>query len=172
MQLVKVDKTLKKTLKCDYVAVIDSEGLMSRSKTDDTDYDNKLSTFIIGLSDLMQVIIKGEENEMNDVLPLAIHVFLHMNIVGEKQACHFVHQNMGAVDAMTKVATEIDTFVRDLNAKTLAAAKDTNQSNQYKKFTDILQYDPKHDNTYVPSLWDGIPPWEKQMCIIQRQCCS
>ena len=54
---------------------------------------------------------------------------------------------MGAVDAMTKVSTEIDTFVRDLNAKTLAAAKDTDQSNQYKRFTDILKYDPSNDNT-------------------------
>ena len=24
------------------------------------------------------------------------HVFLRMNIVGEHQACHFVHQNLGA----------------------------------------------------------------------------
>ena len=161
MQLVKVDASLKETLKCDYVAVIDSEGLMSRTKTDDSDYDNELSTFIIGLSDLTLVIIKGEGNEMNDVLPLAIHVFLRMNIVGEKQACHFVHQNMGAVDAMTKISTEIDAFVRDLNAKTLAAAKDTDQSDQYKRFTDILKYDPNNDNTYVPGLWDGTPPMGK-----------
>ena len=93
--------------------------------------------------------------------PLAIHVFLRMNIVGEKQACHFVHQNMGAVDAMTKISTEIDAFVRDLNAKTLAAAKDTDKSDQYKRFTDILKYDPTNDNTYVPGLWDGTPPMGK-----------
>ena len=68
---------------------------------------------------------------------------------------------MGAVDAMTKVSTEIDTFVRDLNAKTLAAAKDTDQSDQYKRFTDILKYDPSNDNTYVPGLWDGTPPMGK-----------
>ena len=161
MQLVKVDEALKETLKCDYVAVIDSEGLMSRTKMDGTDYDNELSTFIIGLSDLTLVIIKGEGNEMHDVLPLAIHVFLRMNILGEHQACHFVHQNMGAVDVMTKVATEIDAFVRDLNAKTLAAAKDVDQSDRYTKFTDVLQYDPTTDNTYVPGLWDGTPPMGK-----------
>ena len=69
MQLVKVDESLKERLNCDYVGVIDSEGLMSRTKTDDSDYDNELSTFIIGLSDLTLVIIKGEGNEMNDVLP-------------------------------------------------------------------------------------------------------
>ena len=117
MQLVKVDSRLKESLNCSYVAVIDSEGLMSRTKVDDTDYDNELSTFIIGLSDLTLVVIKGEGNEMNDVLPLAIHVFLRMNIVGERQACRFIHQNMGAVDAVTKVATEIDAFVGELNEK-------------------------------------------------------
>ena len=161
MQLVKVDKSLKETLKCNYVAVIDSEGLMSRSKADSSDYDNELSTFVIGLSDLTLVIIKGEGNEMQDVLPLAIHVFLRMNILGEHQACHFVHQNMGAVDVMTKVATEIDAFLRDLNAKTLTAAKDVDHSDKYKKFTDVLKYDATKDNTYVPGLWDGALPMGK-----------
>ena len=161
LQLVKVDGELKEILKCDYVAVIDSEGLMSRTKVDGSDYDNELSTFIIGLSDLTLVIIKGEGSEMHDVLPLAIHVFLRMNIVGEHQACHFVHQNMGAVDVMTKVATEIDAFVRDLNAKTLAAAKDVDQSDKYTKFTDVLHYEPTTDNTYVPGLWDGTLPMGK-----------
>ena len=98
---------------------------------------------------------------MHDVLPLAIHVFLRMNIVGEHQACHFVHQNMGAVDVMSKVATEIDAFVRDLNGKTLAAAKDVDQSDRYSKFIDVLHYDPTTDNTYVPGLWDGTPPMGK-----------
>ena len=98
---------------------------------------------------------------MNDVLPLAIHVFLHMNVVGEHQACHFVHQNMGAIDVMTKVATEIDAFVKDLNAKSPAAAKDVGRSDQYTKFTDVLHYDPTKDNTYVPGLWDGSLPMAK-----------
>ena len=123
-----------------------------------SDYDNELSTFIIGLSDLTLVIIKGEGNEMQDVLPLAIHVFLRMRIVGEHQACHFNHQNMGAVDVMSKVASEIDAFVRDLNLKTSAAATDAGQGSVVKKFTDVLQYDSTTDNTYVPGLWNGTPP--------------
>ena len=179
MQLVKVDKKLKKSLKCDFIAVIDSEGLMSRTKPDNSDYDNELSTFIIGLSDLTLVIIKGEGNEMHDVLPLAIHVFLRMNLVGEHQACHFVHQNMGAVDVMTKVATEIDAFVRELNVKTLTAAKDVGKSEQYTRFTDILKYNPTTDNTYVPGLWDGALPmaktnahYSKTMQLLKRDICK
>ena len=161
MQLVKIDESLREILHCDYVAVIDSEGLMSRALSGRSDYDNELSTFIIGLSDLTLVIIKGEGNEMQDVLSLAIHVFLRMNVVGEHQACHFVHQNMGAVGVMTKVATEIDAFVRDLNEKTLTAAKDAGQADCYKRFTDVLQYDATKDNAYVPGLWDGSPPMGK-----------
>ena len=161
MQLVKVDASIKEMLGCDYLAVIDSEGLMSRSKSDDFDFDNELSTFIIGLSDLTLVVIKGEGNEMHDVLPLAIHVFLRMNIVGEYQACHFVHQNMGTVDAMTNIATEIDAFVRDLNMKTCAAAEDAGYGDQYTKFTDVLHYNSQKDNTYVPGLWDGTLPMGK-----------
>ena len=96
---------------------------------------------------------------MQDVLPLATHVFLRMNVaVGEHQACHFVHQNMGAVDAMSKVESEIDAFVRDLNLKTLAVATDAGESGKYTKFSDVLHYDPTCDNTYVPGLWDGTQP--------------
>ena len=42
--LVKVGGNLREILHCDYVAVIDSEGLMSRTKVDGTDFDNELST--------------------------------------------------------------------------------------------------------------------------------
>ena len=156
MHLVKVDESLEEELHCSYVAVIDSEGI--KTKTDDTDYNIELSAFIIGLSDLTLVIIKGEGDEISDILPLAIHVFLRMNIVVEQQACRFIHQNMGAVDAMTKITREIDAFVGILNEKTLAVAKDTHQYDSYKKFTDVLHYDPGKDNAYVPGLWVGVPP--------------
>ena len=168
MQLVKVGESLKETLNCDYVGVIDSEGLMTIAGINGTYYDNELSTFITGLSDLTLVVIKGEGNEMQNVLPLAIHVFLRMNVVGEHQACHFVHQNMGAVDAMAKTATEIDAFVRDLNLKTSVAAKDTDQSDRYKKFADVLQYDPTKNNTYAPGLWDGALPMGKSNSLYAR----
>ena len=92
MQLVKVEKSLKETLKCDFVAVIDSEGLMSRAKMDDSEFDNELATFIIGLSDLTLVVFKDEESEMQHVLPLAILVFLRMKLVGDHQACQFVYE--------------------------------------------------------------------------------
>ena len=159
MQLVKIDENFAKRLKCDYLLVIDSEGLMSRVSKND-DYDNELATFVIGLSDLTLVVIKGEGNEMQDVLPIAIHVFLRMNVLGELQACHFVHQNMGAVDVKKTMPVEIDTFVQLLDEKTRAAAQEA-WKKKYTRFADVLHYDKNKDNTYVSGLWDGSPPMGK-----------
>ena len=161
MQLVKLRDDLVQQLKCNYLMVIDSEGLMSRTMAERSDYDNELATFVIGLSDLTLVIIKGEGNEMQDVLPIAILVFMRMNKVGEQQACRFVHQNMGAVDVEATSSLEIDAFVKLLDEKTLAAATDTDQSGQYESFTDVLHYDKIRDNTFVPGLFAGTPPMGK-----------
>ena len=159
MQLVKIDEQIAKRLQCDFLLVIDSEGLMSRVSKNE-DYDNELATFVIGLSDLILVIIKGEGNEMQDVLPIAIHVFLRMNVLGELKACHFVHQNMGAVDVERTMPIEIDTFVQLLDEKTRAAAQEA-WKKKYRHFTDVLHYDKNKDNTYVCGLWDSSPPMGK-----------
>ena len=161
MQLVKVEEEFRKTLNCEYILVIDSEGLMSRSMTNRSEYDNELATFVLGQSDLTLVVIKGEGKEMEDVLPIAIHVFLRMKKVGELQGCHFVHQNMGSQDAKIKNVKEINDFVGTLDEKTRAAAIDTEQNDKYTDFTDVLLYDKTKDNTFVPGLWDGSEPMAK-----------
>ena len=155
MQLVKIDETLKEKLKCDYIAVIDSEGLMSRVKLDGSEFDNELATFVIGLSDLTLVVNKDEGSEMQDVLPMAILVFLRMKPTGEQKACHFVIEKRGALGGMAQQGFEIDKFVSCLNEATSAAAEKADQSDQYQKFADVLQYSATRDNTYIPILCDG-----------------
>ena len=159
-QLVKMNDTLCHTLKCDYLMVIDSEGLMARTLDDRSKYDNELATFVIALSDLTLVFIKGEGNEMQDVLAIAVHAFMRMYEVGisEQKACRFVHQNMSAVDVKWTSPLEVDTFVKRLDANTLAAAQHTDQSELYTRFTDVIHYDKLRDNTFVPGLTDGTPP--------------
>ena len=154
MQLVKIDEALKEKLKCDYIAVIDSEGLMSRMKIDDSEFDNELATFVIGLSDLTLVVNKDEGSEMKDVLPIAILVFLRMKPTGERKACHFVIEKRGAVGGLAQQGFEIDKFVSCLNEATLAAAKKADESD-CNEFADVLKYDATKDNTYIPVLHDG-----------------
>ena len=168
MKLLKVDDELRKEHKCDHVLVIDTEGLMSKLSKVTTNYDNELASFIIGISDLILVNNKGEGNEMQDVLLLAISVFLRMNIVGEHQSCHFVHQNISAVGVKERLSHEIEEFVNDLDEKTHAAASVADVEDRYKVFSDVLHYDVTTDNTFVPNLWNGTPP----MATPNRDYCS
>ncbi len=161
MQLIKIDNQLYNQLGCNSLLVIDSEGLLSSELEDSSTHDNELATFVIGLSDLTLVIFKQEGNEMQSVLPIAIYAFMRMNKVGEKQACHFVRQNMGAVEAPTANQMAVDMFVQKLDEETLAAAEHCRLEERYTRFADVLQYEPNTDNTYAPGLWNGTPPMAK-----------
>ncbi len=163
IQLVRMDAKMKKRLDCDNLLVIDSEGLMSSELVDSNTHDNELATFIIGLSDLTLVIFKQEGDEMKSVLPIAVLAFMRMNLIGEKQACHFVRQNMGAVEAAAMNQLAVDMFVNILDEATATAAKSCQLEdiNKYTCFSDVLHYDKNTDNTYVPGLWKGTPPMAK-----------
>ncbi len=163
MQLVKMDSSLKKMLGCESLLVIDSEGLMSSELTDSDIRDRELATFVIGLSDLTLVIFKQEGVEMIGVLPIAVLAFMRMNLTGEKKACHFVRQNISAVEAESVNQIAIDVFIKGLDEQTAKAAEycKLEDLTQSMCFTDVLQYNKNTDNTYVPGLWEGTPPMAK-----------
>ena len=154
-QLLKVEEKFRETMKCEFILVIDSEGLKSPVKKSSRNFDNELATFVAGISDITLVILKGEDTEMKNILPLAIHVFLRMNVIGQTQSCYFVHQNAKAVEELRVLDTEIDSLVNELDEKTYAAAVDTGQSHKYTKFSDVLQYNSNTDNLYVSGLLTG-----------------
>ena len=154
-QLVKVEEKFRETMKCEFILVIDSEGLKSPVKKTSRNFDNELATFVAGISDITLVIFKGEDTEMKNILPLAIHVFLRMNVIGQTQSCYFVHQNTRAVEELRELDTEIDSLVNELDEKTYAAVVDTGQSHKYTKFSDVLQYNSNTDNLYVSGLLTG-----------------
>ncbi|XP_034034858.1 interferon-induced very large GTPase 1-like isoform X2 [Thalassophryne amazonica] len=96
--------------------------------------------------------------EMEDTLQIAVHSFLQMNTVGEKQGCQFVHQNVGAVGAKIANAHGTDIFLADLNRMTLSAAKLAKREEAFKEFRDVLLYDPVDHIIYIDGLWQGSPP--------------
>ena len=122
-QLVKVKDNYRKKMDCEFILVIDSEGLMSRVKKSSPNFDNELATFVAGLSDITLVIFKGEGTEMKNILPLAIHVFLRMKVVGQQQSCYFVHQNMGAVEELTVLDTEIHLFGERIGSENICSSR-------------------------------------------------
>ncbi|XP_027894854.1 up-regulator of cell proliferation [Xiphophorus couchianus] len=161
MLLIKVNEDFKKVLNCDFVMIIDTEGLKSPelAQLDNShEHDNELATLVVGLSDITIINIAMENStEMKDILQIVVHAFLRMKAVGKKPQCQFVHQNVSDVSAHEKNLRDRKLLLEQLNEMTQAAAK-MEKKEKYKSFTDVMEYNPDTGNCYIPGLWNGNPP--------------
>ncbi|KAF3686185.1 Interferon-induced very large GTPase 1 Very large-inducible GTPase-1 [Channa argus] len=161
MLFIRVGEDMQSDLNCDFIVLIDTEGLKSpllAQLEDSYEHDNQLATFVIGLSDVAVINVAMENlAEMKDVLQIATHAFLRMKQIGKKPVCHFVHQNVAAVSAHEKAMTERKHLLDQLNEMTQIAAEMEKQPFM-KAFTDVLDYDVEKNNWNIPGLWHGTPP--------------
>ncbi|KAM8746804.1 interferon-induced very large GTPase 1-like [Acanthopagrus schlegelii] len=161
MLLIRVNDDVKNILKCDYMMIIDTEGLKSPelAQLDNSyEHDNELATLVVGLSDITIVNIAMENStEMKDILQIVVHAFLRMTEVGKKPKCQFVHQNVSDVSAHDKNLRDRKLLLQQLNEMTQAAAK-MEKREENKSFTDVMEYSPDTGNWYIPGLWNGNPP--------------
>ncbi|XP_076135269.1 interferon-induced very large GTPase 1-like [Alosa pseudoharengus] len=161
MLLTKVSEEFRSKLDCDFLMVIDTEGLKSPELAAfDTSHkhDNELAMLVVGLSDITIVNVAMENNtEMKDILQIVVHAFLRMKEVGKKPRCVFVHQNVSDLSAHMNNMRDREKLVDQLNEMTRAAAKmEKREANT--KFTDVMKYDPDKDTYYIPGLWHGTLP--------------
>ncbi|XP_041699235.2 up-regulator of cell proliferation-like [Coregonus clupeaformis] len=160
MQLIKVEEEFRDELKCDFIMVIDTEGLrglQSTHLTDNYQHDNELATLLVGLSDISIVNIAMENTtDMKDTMQIVAHAFLRMKELGKKTSCQFVHQNVADISAHDKNLRDRNCFLVQLNEMTAVASRMENAGDD-TKFTDIIDYKPE-DNYYIPGLWHGSPP--------------
>ncbi|XP_044196793.1 interferon-induced very large GTPase 1-like isoform X2 [Thunnus albacares] len=161
MLLIRVNEDVKKVLNCDFMVIIDTEGLKSPelAQLDDShEHDNELATLVVGLSDITIINIAMENStEMKDILQIVVHAFLRMKEVGKKPKCQFVHQNVSDVSAHEKNLRDRKLLLQQLNEMTQAAAK-MEKKEENKSFTDVMEYSPDTGNWYIPGLWNGNPP--------------
>ncbi|XP_023201640.1 interferon-induced very large GTPase 1-like isoform X2 [Xiphophorus maculatus] len=161
MLLIKVNEDFKKVLNCDFMMIIDTEGLKSPelAQLDNSyEHDNELATLVVGLSDITIINIAMENStEMKDILQIVVHAFLRMKEVGKKPQCQFVHQNVSDVSAHEKNLRDRKLLLEQLNEMTQAAAK-MEKKEENKSFTDVMEYNPDTGSCYIPGLWNGNPP--------------
>ncbi|XP_062240510.1 up-regulator of cell proliferation-like [Platichthys flesus] len=161
MLLIRIDEDVKKDLDCDFMVIIDTEGLKSAELAqleDSHEHDNELATLVVGLSDITIVNIAMENStQMKDILQIVVHAFLRMKEVGKKPKCQFVHQNVSDVSANENTLRERKLLLDQLNEMTQAAAK-MEKKEKNTCFTDVMDYNPETGNWYIPGLWNGNPP--------------
>ncbi|XP_031749222.1 up-regulator of cell proliferation-like [Xenopus tropicalis] len=161
MTLIKIKENLQKELGCEFIMVIDTEGLNApelASLEDSYEHDNELATLVIGLSDITIVNIAMENtSEMKDILQIVVHAFLRMKEVGRKSNCFLVHQNVSDVSAYLNNRINRNKLLNELNDMTRVAAK-MEKIDAPMQFSDIMNYDPDKHSWYIPGLWHGVPP--------------
>ncbi|XP_053116572.1 interferon-induced very large GTPase 1-like isoform X2 [Hemicordylus capensis] len=161
MTLLNVRENMSQELGCNFILVIDTEGLKAPELAqleDSYQHDNELATLVIGLSDITIVNMAMENaTEMKDILQIVTHAFLRMEKVGQRPNCQFVHQNVSDVSAPDQNMRDRKHLLEQLNEMTQAAAKMENVDREIK-FSDIMDYDPEMNNWYIPGLWHGVPP--------------
>ncbi|OCT59078.1 hypothetical protein XELAEV_18001566mg [Xenopus laevis] len=161
MTLIRVKENFQKELGCDFVLVIDTEGLNAPELAcleGSYEHDNELATLAVGLSDITIVNVAMENTtEMKDTLQIVVHAFLRMKQVGGKSYCLFVHQNVNDVSAYLNNRINRNKVLNELNEMTKVAAK-MEFINAPVTFSDIMTYDPDKHSWYIPALWHGVPP--------------
>ena len=166
MQLLPISDDLRDEIKCDYILVIDTEGLRAPEldSLQSHKHDNELATFVIGLANDTLINIYGEvAGDMDDILQTSVHAFIRMREIKLKPSCQFVHQNTG-----TGMKTGIgrDKFIQKLDEMTRYAAGEEGCQDQFSRFTDVIEFNnqvkPGDENMssvhHFKCLWMGNPP--------------
>ncbi|XP_039389819.1 up-regulator of cell proliferation-like [Mauremys reevesii] len=161
MSFVKVAENFQQELGCDFILVIDTEGLKAPEMPtleDSYEHDNELATLVIGLSDITIVnMAMSNATEMQDILQIVVHTFLRMREVRHKPYCQFVHQNIKDVSAHEQNTRDMNHLLEQLNEITKAVGRMEKQCREIK-ISDMMDYDPQKYNWYIPRLWHGVPP--------------
>nr|NP_001128554.1 provisional ortholog of upregulator of cell proliferation L homeolog [Xenopus laevis]AAI14224.1 Unknown (protein for MGC:132266) [Xenopus laevis] len=161
LTLIKVKENFQKKINCEFILVIDTEGLKApelASLEDSYEHDNELATLVVGLSDITIINMAMENTtEMKDTLQIVVHAFLRMKQIGKKPNCQFVHQNVSDVSADVNNMRDRMKLLEQLDEMTRIAAN-MEKKHGIKSFTDIISYNIERDNWYIPGLWYGVPP--------------
>ncbi|XP_073800034.1 interferon-induced very large GTPase 1 [Danio rerio] len=159
MQLVKVSEEMKTQMNCDYILVVDTEGLhaLELSGRSTRHHDNELATFVVGLANLTLINIFGENSsEMQDILQIVVQAFMRMKKVRLNPSCVFVHQNISDITAGEKNMEGRRKLQQTLDEMTKLAAED--EVYDAECFNEVIRFDVQKDVKYVAQLWEGSPP--------------
>ena len=121
----------------EYLFVVDTEGLCAIEDYANPAKERELATFVLGLADVTLLNIMGENTHyLRDILPVAVHAFLRMDLIGLHPKCLVVHQN---VDRLHKhiLERQWDSLETTLDEYTQAACDV--EKVPHKRFRDIVE---------------------------------
>ena len=143
----------------DGLLIIDTEGLGAPEYKQDNRHDNEIATFVLGISDLAIINVKGE-------LPTNIENFLQvstlmmMSMADFHPSVVFVHQGCDTSSKERNLAAR-HFFMKEMDKAVSTQARLIQKQDRFSCFQDVVEIsleDEKNDFVYFPHLFEGSPP--------------
>ena len=141
--------------------VIDTEGLGAPEYKQDNTHDNEIATFVLGISDLALINVRGEvPTNIENFLQVSTCALMRMSMVDFHPSVVFVHQNCDP-SSKEKNLEGRRTFMEVMDEVVSMQAKLIQKQDLFSCFQDVVDVslkDEKNDFVYFPQLFEGAPP--------------
>ena len=146
---------------CDGLLIIDTEGLGAPEYKQNNTHDNEIATFVLGISDLAIINVRGEvPTNIENFLQVSTCALMRMSMVDFHPSVVFVHQNCDP-SSKEKNLTGRHSFMKVMDEVVSTQAKLIQKQDRFGCFQDLVDIslkDEKNDFVYFPQLLEGAPP--------------
>ena len=141
--------------------VIDTEVLAAPEYKQNKAYDNEISTFVLGISDLAIINVRGENPiDTENFLQVSITAIMRMTLSQFYPSVVFVHQNCDPTSE-TKIMTGSYSFMKLMGNAVSDQAKLIGKDDKFSCLQDVVDVsleDGKSDFVYFPPFLEGGAP--------------
>ena len=144
----------------DGLLIVDTEGLGAPEFKQDNTHDNEIATFVLGISDLAIINVRGElPTNIENFLQVSTCALMRMSMVDFHPSVIFVHQNCDP-SSKEKNLTGRHKFMKEMDEAVSTQARLIQKQDLFSCFQDVVDIsleDEKNDFAYFPQLFEGSP---------------
>ena len=155
--------------------IIDTEGLGAPEYKEDNTHDNEIATFVLGISDLAIINVRGEvPTNIENFLQVSTCALMRMSMVDFHPSVVFVHQNCDPTSKEKNLSGRHN-FMKVMDEVVSTQAKLIQKQDRFSCFQDVVDIslsDEKNDFVYFPQLFEGAPPMSPPSSYYSEACSS
>eukprot|EP00092_Neocalanus_flemingeri_P065565 GFUD01079751.1.p1 GENE.GFUD01079751.1~~GFUD01079751.1.p1 ORF type:complete len:2495 (+),score=653.35 GFUD01079751.1:194-7678(+) len=161
LQLLPLKDDLRETLKCDFVLIMDSEGLRSPELEDQFEHDNEIATFITCLANTTILNFWGQtfSKDMSDLIQIASQAFIRMESVQLKSSFHMVFAGVPDITAAERNKMGLQAIINEIDKLIKETAANQGKSDIHGMQSIFPLCEKLFPNIdfpqFLPSLWQG-----------------
>eukprot|EP00092_Neocalanus_flemingeri_P029352 GFUD01031864.1.p1 GENE.GFUD01031864.1~~GFUD01031864.1.p1 ORF type:complete len:2619 (-),score=690.50 GFUD01031864.1:716-8572(-) len=161
LQLLPLKDDLRETLKCDFVLIMDSEGLRSPELEDQFEHDNEIATFITCLANTTILNFWGQtfSKDMSDLIQIASQAFIRMESVQLKSSFHMVFAGVPDITAAERNKMGVQAIINDIDKLIKETGANQGKSDIHGMQSIFPLCEKLFPNIdfpqFLPSLWQG-----------------